>query len=119
VGARTLFDGRDIDHAIILLSVRWYLRSELSLRDPFERMAEQGLSLAHMQYLTRWRMKMAADRPPNSRHSISIFALALGHDSESALSPAFERVMQHPFLASKTRSFRRSSDADPRLRPSR
>jgi AraC-like DNA-binding protein len=37
-----------------------------------------------MEYLTRRRMLLAADRLKNSGDSISIIALSLGYDSESA-----------------------------------
>jgi AraC-like DNA-binding protein len=46
-----------------------------------------------MDYLTRWRMLLAGDRLTNSSDSISIIALSLGYDSESAFSTAFKRVM--------------------------
>ena len=44
-----LFAGRHF----IILCVRWYLRSKLSLRDLAEMMAERGLSLAHTTIM-RW-----------------------------------------------------------------
>lgn len=46
-----------------------------------------------MEYLTRWRMMLAADRVANSDDSISVLAQSLGYDSESAFSTAFKRVM--------------------------
>jgi AraC-like DNA-binding protein len=46
-----------------------------------------------MEYLTRWRMLLAADRLTNSRDSISEIAVSLGYESESAFSTAFKRVM--------------------------
>lgn len=46
-----------------------------------------------MEYLTRWRMLLAADRLENSSDSIAIIALALGYESESAFSTAFKRIM--------------------------
>ena len=42
-----LFAGRHFDREVIILCVRWCLRSKLSLRDLVEMMAERGLSLAH------------------------------------------------------------------------
>jgi AraC-like DNA-binding protein len=46
-----------------------------------------------MEYLTRWRMLLAADRLVNSGDPISVIALSRGYESESAFSTAFKRVM--------------------------
>lgn len=46
-----------------------------------------------MEYLTRWRMLLAADKLSSSRDSISVIADSLGYESESAFSTAFKRVM--------------------------
>lgn len=46
-----------------------------------------------MDYLTRWRMTLAADRPTHSRDSISEIGLALGYESEESFSTAFKRVI--------------------------
>jgi len=46
-----------------------------------------------MDYLTRWRMILAADRLASGRETISALAPALGYESESAFSTAFKRVM--------------------------
>jgi len=46
-----------------------------------------------MEYLTRWRMLMAGDRLANSGDPVSVIALSLGYESESAFSTAFKRVM--------------------------
>jgi AraC-like DNA-binding protein len=46
-----------------------------------------------MEYLARWRMLLAADRLTNSSDPISVIALSLGYESESAFSTAFKRVM--------------------------
>ncbi|MEA3129426.1 MAG: transposase, family, partial [Paraburkholderia sp.] len=48
-----LFNGRHFDREVIVLCVRWYLRSKLSFRDLVEIMAERGLSLAHTTIM-RW-----------------------------------------------------------------
>ena len=45
------------------------------------------------KYLTRWRMLLAGDRLANSSDPISVIALSLGYESESAFSTAFKRVM--------------------------
>jgi len=46
-----------------------------------------------MEYLTRWRMLLAGDRLRNSNDSISVIALSLGYESESAFGKAFKRIM--------------------------
>ncbi len=45
-----------------------------------------------MEYLTRWRMLLAGDRLANSSDPISVIALSLGYESESALGTVFNRV---------------------------
>jgi hypothetical protein len=44
-----------------------------------------------MDYLTQWRMTLAAKRMQNTGETISSIALALGYKSESAFSAAFKR----------------------------
>jgi AraC-like DNA-binding protein len=46
-----------------------------------------------MEYLIHWRMLLAGDRLAHSSDSISVIALSLGYESESAFSTAFKRVM--------------------------
>jgi AraC-like DNA-binding protein len=46
-----------------------------------------------MEYLTRWRMLVAADRLQNSSDGLSAIAQSLGYESESAFGKAFRRVM--------------------------
>ena len=46
-----------------------------------------------MDYLTRWRMLVAADRLRAGGESVSSIAFSLGYESESAFSAAFKRVM--------------------------
>jgi AraC-like DNA-binding protein len=46
-----------------------------------------------MEYLTRWRMLLAGDRLNNTDDSLSVIALSLGYESESAFGKAFRRVM--------------------------
>ena len=46
-----------------------------------------------MEYLTRWRMLLGADRLKNTTESLSTIATALGYESESAFGKAFRRVM--------------------------
>lgn len=46
-----------------------------------------------MEYLTRWRMLLAANRLNNSSDGLSAIAQSLGYQSESAFGKAFRRVM--------------------------
>ena len=55
-----------------------------------------------MEYLTRWRMLLAGDRLVNSGDPISVIALSLGYESESAFSTAFKT--SHGLFATAIRS---------------
>ena len=46
-----------------------------------------------MEYLTRWRMLLAADRIANTTASIFEIARSLGYESASAFTKAFKKVM--------------------------
>lgn len=46
-----------------------------------------------MEYLSRWRMLLAADRLENSGDPVAVIANALGYESESAFGTAFKRIM--------------------------
>ncbi len=46
-----------------------------------------------MEYLTRWRMLLAADRLRSSSEGLSAIAQSLGYESDSAFGKAFRRVM--------------------------
>jgi AraC-like DNA-binding protein len=46
-----------------------------------------------MQYLTRWRLQLAADLLHNSRRAIAAIAADVGYDSEAAFSRAFKREL--------------------------
>jgi AraC-like DNA-binding protein len=46
-----------------------------------------------MEYLSRWRMLLAADRLKNSSDGLSAIARSLGYESESAFGKAFRRIM--------------------------
>jgi AraC-like DNA-binding protein len=76
---------------------RWTLR-ELAERAAMSRSSfalrfKETVGTTPMEYLTRWRMLRAGDRLVNSNDSISVIALSLGYESESAFSTAFKRVM--------------------------
>jgi len=51
------------------------------------------VGLSPMDYLTRWRMRLAADRLTRSRDSVARVGRALGYESEKSFSTAFKRVM--------------------------
>jgi AraC-like DNA-binding protein len=49
-----------------------------------------------MEYLTRWRMMVAADRLANAGMPIALVAPIVGYESESAFGAAFKRVIGYP-----------------------
>ena len=49
-----------------------------------------------MQYLTRWRMQLAARRLADGDAKVSAVALDVGYDSEAAFSRAFKRAAGVP-----------------------
>jgi AraC-like DNA-binding protein len=62
-------------------------------RSTFAMKFKQTVGASPMEYLTRWRMLLAGDKLVNSGDPISVIALSLGYESESAFSTAFKRVM--------------------------
>jgi AraC-like DNA-binding protein len=62
-------------------------------RSSFALKFKETVGKSPMEYLTRWRMVLAADRLENSGDPVSVIALTLGYESESAFSTAFKRVM--------------------------
>ena len=46
-----------------------------------------------MQYLTRWRLQLAADVLRTSRRPLAAIAAEVGYDSEAAFSRAFKREL--------------------------
>jgi len=76
---------------------RWTLQSLAERagmsRTTFTLRFKETVGKSPMEYLTRWRMLLAADRLENSNDPISVMALSLGYESESAFSTAFKRVM--------------------------
>jgi len=61
-------------------------------RSPFAQRFKQTVGVSAMEYLTSWRMLLAADRLTTSRDSISEISASLGYQSESAFGAAFKRV---------------------------
>jgi AraC-like DNA-binding protein len=62
-------------------------------RSAFALKFKRVVGASPMDYLTRWRMILAADRLANRGESIARLAPSLGYESESAFSTAFKRVM--------------------------
>jgi len=62
-------------------------------RTTFTLKFKELVGVSPMDYLTRWRMMLAADRLTSSRDSVSEIGLALGYESEKSFSSAFKRVM--------------------------
>jgi AraC-like DNA-binding protein len=62
-------------------------------RSTFALKFKRAVGSSPMDYLTRWRMTLAADRLAGGGASIAELAPALGYESESAFSTAFKRVM--------------------------
>jgi AraC-like DNA-binding protein len=48
------------------------------------------------EYLTRWRMLLAAERLAAGGEPVATIASALGYESESSFGKAFRRVIGHP-----------------------
>jgi AraC-like DNA-binding protein len=62
-------------------------------RSTFALRFKEKVGTSPMEYLTRWRMLLAGDKLANSGDPVSVIALSLGYESESAFSTAFKRVM--------------------------
>ncbi|HBF32468.1 AraC family transcriptional regulator [Rhizobium sp.] len=79
---------------------RWNLQDLAAVagmsRSSFALKFKQTVGTSPMDYLTHWRMMLAADRLKHSREPIATIALSLGYESESAFSTAFKRVMGCP-----------------------
>jgi AraC-like DNA-binding protein len=76
---------------------RWTLQELAELagmsRSIFALRFKETVGTSPMEYLTRWRMLLAGDRLANSGDPLSVIALSLGYESESAFGAAFKRVM--------------------------
>jgi len=81
-------------------------------RSAFAQRFKQTVGSTPMEYLTRWRMLLAADRLKRTSDSVSSIALSLAYDSESAFSKACRRVM-----GCSPRSSRNQNDALPPSSP--
>ncbi|MBW4696740.1 MAG: helix-turn-helix domain-containing protein [Aphanocapsa lilacina HA4352-LM1] len=59
-------------------------------RSTFALKFKETVGASPMAYLTRWRMLLAGDRLANSSDPVSVIALALGYESESAFSHSLQ-----------------------------
>jgi AraC-like DNA-binding protein len=75
-------------------------------RSSFALKFKQTVGASPMEYLTRWRMLLAGDKLASSSDPVSVIALSLGYESESAFSTAFRKVM-----GCSPRQYRRSCDS--------
>ena len=62
-------------------------------RSTFALRFKETVGVSPIEYLTRWRMLLAADKLANTRDSISEIAQSLGYESASAFTKAFKKVM--------------------------
>jgi AraC-like DNA-binding protein len=62
-------------------------------RSVFASRFREAVGATPMEYLTRWRMLLAADRLKNPSDGLGAIAQSLGYESESAFGKAFRRVM--------------------------
>lgn len=62
-------------------------------RSGFALKFRQVIGQSPLEYLTQWRMFMAAEYLKSTDQSISEIALAVGYESESSFSAAFKKVM--------------------------
>jgi len=78
-------------------SRRWTLQALAGLagmsRSTFALKFKSIVQMSAMEYLTRWRMLLAAHRIENKTDPISVIAVSLGYESESAFRTAFKRTM--------------------------
>jgi AraC-like DNA-binding protein len=89
-------------HAVIAAmhadpSRRWTLQSLAEVagmsRSSFAARFKATVGEPAMDYLTRWRMMVAAERLASGGQSISAVAPAVGYESDSAFGAAFKRVI--------------------------
>jgi AraC-like DNA-binding protein len=78
-------------------SRRWTLQALAAQagmsRSTFALKFREAVGETPMEYLTHWRMLLAADRLSRTRDPISLIGVSLGYESESAFSNAFKKIM--------------------------
>lgn len=76
---------------------RWTLQALAShvgmSRSAFAARFKEKVGTSAMDYLSGWRMRLAADKLVNSSDAVSSIAFALGYESESAFGFAFKKRM--------------------------
>jgi AraC-like DNA-binding protein len=76
---------------------RWTLQAMAETagmsRSTFALRFKEAVGETPLDYLTHWRMLLAAERLTHSADAVSTIAVSLGYESESAFSTAFKRVM--------------------------
>ena len=91
-------------------------------RSSFSQTFKAAVGTSPIAYLTRWRMLLAGDRLAGGAEPVSVIALSLGYESESAFSTAFKRLMgcaPRRHAESSLRMKRDASDASLRREPDR
>jgi len=63
-------------------------------RSNFAQTFKATVGTSPIDYLTKWRMLLAGDRLTKGVEPVSVIAVSLGYDSESAFSTAFKRGMK-------------------------
>lgn len=91
---------------------RWTLeamaRTAGMSRSSFAEKFKQVVGRAPLEYLTRWRMHVAADRLRTTSSSTAAIAHEVGYESEAAFSTAFKKIHGH-----SPRIHRRALSAEP------
>ena len=64
-------------------------------RSAFLSLFKRRVGTGPLDYLLRWRMRLAAKRLLAGKESVTTIALSLGYESESAFGHAFKRVTGH------------------------
>jgi len=77
-------------------------REVASSRSVVARRFAEIVGLPPMQYLTRWRMQLAASRLAHDGAKVAAVAADVGYDSEAAFSRAFKRATGHSPAAWRT-----------------
>lgn len=62
-------------------------------RSSFALTFKQTVGISPIEYLTRWRMLLAADRVVSTRDSVSEIARSLGYESGSAFTKVFKKIL--------------------------
>ncbi|MBC7801237.1 MAG: AraC family transcriptional regulator [Gemmatimonadaceae bacterium] len=62
-------------------------------RSKFAQAFKATVGISPIDYLTKWRMLLAGDRLATGVEPVSVIAVSLGYESESAFSTAFKRVI--------------------------